>query len=122
MPTARAARLARRCTHPSGKRSRFMVSPPPVLSAVQLFAEKHNDRDVEVAMKGRPIEAWHLRADLRYHSRERLAARGEEREMIGSLDEMSLRPLGPVRFDEVAVPPVGLPFVVFSLPQLHRRP
>jgi hypothetical protein len=72
-------------------------------------------------MKGRPIEARHLRADLRRQSRERRAARGEQREVIGARDQVHFRRRGQFRFDEIPVPPVGRSPVVFGLPQLHRR-
>jgi poly-beta-hydroxyalkanoate depolymerase len=60
-----------------------MVSPPPVLSAVQLFAEKRDDRGVEVAMKGGPIERRRVPADIGCPLRERRAARREKVEMAG---------------------------------------
>ena len=75
-------RLATRCTHPSGKRSRLIVLSPLVLSAVQLLLEKPDHRSVERAVKCGPIEPWRVLADLGHPLREYRAARGDEREMI----------------------------------------
>ena len=65
-----------------------------VLAAVQLLAEKRDDRLVEVAMKGRPIETRGVLADLGHARCERFTAGGKKREMIGILDEMCLRRRG----------------------------
>ena len=81
-----------------------------------MLAEKRDNRLVQVVMKGRPIEPRRLPTNLGHARCQRFATGSEEREMIGSLDRMSLRRRGQVRFDDVAVPPVGRSPVVFSLP------
>ena len=77
--------------HPSGgKRSRFIVPPPPVLPAVQLLLKKSDHCSVEVAMKGGPIEPRRVLADVGHPLRECRAARGDEREMIGTRHKVQL--------------------------------
>jgi hypothetical protein len=64
---------------------------PAVLSAVQLLPEKRDDRGVEVAMKGGPIEPRRVLADLRGPLREGSTARRDKVEMAGARHKMQLR-------------------------------
>src|SRR5271156_2913165 len=94
--------------------------PRRSLSAVQLLAEKREDRLVEVAVKGRPIEPRRVLADRGHARCEGFAAGGEEREMSG-LDKICPRRRGQVRLDDVRVPPIEGYSVVFGLPELDPR-
>ena len=55
-----------------------------------MFGEERDDRGIEIAMEGVAVEAGRVAANLRGCVGERVAARGEKREMVGVRQQMRL--------------------------------